>query len=211
MTTLVLTTGGDAFDAVLTGWDAVVVRAPTLEDAGPDWAWAPALQAWREQVAAGPPVDAVVVAMWLDATADTQLVEEPIERWTARLEVPLALWTMALGAAVRRCRDGGTVLAVVDRPAPLDGAGWAPEAAVADGVAALVRSLARAHGPRDVRVNAVTTPARVTSGPVVAPAPPLAGFPGSGRDDVAVAMRMLLSGAPGLTGQILHADYGRSW
>ena len=80
-------------------------------------------------------------------------------RWVARAELALARWVTAFGVAKLRCADGGVVVAVVDRPAPLDSAGWAPESGIADAVEALTRSLARSEGPRRVRVDAVTTPA----------------------------------------------------
>ena len=106
------------------------------------------------------------------------LVEIDLDAWVVRSELALARWVAALGVAKVRCADGGAIVAVVDRPAPLDCAGWAPESGIADAVEALIRSLARVEGPRGVRVNAVTTPARLTRRPVVDPPPPLAGFPG---------------------------------
>ena len=73
-------------------------------------------------------------------------------------------------------------------------------------------SLARSEGPRDLRVNAVTTPARLIHGAVPAPPPPLASFPGTVEREVAAAAQMLLSGGVlGVTGTVVHADSGRSW
>ena len=58
----------------------------------------------------------------------------------------------------------------------------------------------------------LTTPARLTTGEVVQPSPPLASFPGSLERDVVGAVRVLLSDeVAGLTGQVVHADAGRSW
>ena len=58
---------------------------------------------------------------------------------------------------------------VAEQPAPLDCAGRAAETGLADAVETLARSLARSEGPRGVRVNTVTTPARLTRPPVVLP------------------------------------------
>ena len=128
------------------------------------------------------------------------------------VEVALARWFAALGVAVRRCADGGAVVAVIERPPPLDAAGRGAASAVADAAEALVRSLARSDGPRRVRVNAVTTPTRLVAPPVIDPPPALPSFPGSVDVEVAGAVRLLLcpDGA-GITGTVVHADCGRSW
>ena len=182
---------------------------------GGDWlpvAEVDTLEHWRGDVAAGPPVDAVVVAVWPAEVASGSLTSLTDAEWMARAEDPLLRWPVALGAAVARCADGGTVVAVVERPAPLDAAGWAPESGVADAVEALVRSLARSEGPRGVRVNAVTTPARVAPASPVAPAPSLPTFPGSVDGEVVGAVRLLLGAdGSGVTGTVVHADCGRSW
>jgi NAD(P)-dependent dehydrogenase (short-subunit alcohol dehydrogenase family) len=171
------------------------------------------LEAWRDEIAAGPAADSVVVAVWAEQPEPGPLVDLTTDAWLARAEQPFVAWSLALGAAVARCADGGTIVAVVDRPAPLDCAGWSPESAIADAVEALVRSLARSEGPRGVHVHAVTTPARVPPPRVVAPPPPLDSYPGTVEGDVAGAVQLLLSGegTSGLTGTVLHADAGRSW
>jgi len=177
-----------------------------------DWSWSGPLESWRTSVETGPKAARVVVAPWADAPEQRPLVDLDLDAWLARSELALARWVAALGVAKVRCADAGVIVAVVDRPAPLDCAGWAPESGIADAVEALVRSLARSEGPRGVRVNAVTTPARLTRRPVVDPPPPLARFPGTIEHDVLGAVRLLLSpDAAGLTGTVLHADSGRSW
>ncbi len=131
--------------------------------------------------------------------------------WRHRFEAPYLLWNFALGAAGRRCADGGTVVAVAQSPAALDAPGHTPELAIADGVLALVRSIAAAEGPRGVRANLVTTPIDLIEGDLVAPAPPLAGFPGTIETHVAGAVRSFLgTNSAGLTGRVLSADGGRS-
>ena len=161
----------------------------------------------------------VVVAAWAPVRPVRAVVELDLDVWVDSVEAPVALWSAALGVAARQVADGGGVVAVVDRPSPLDCAGHGPEVAVADAVEAMVRSLGRSEGPRGVRVNLVTTPVRTApggasdpDGRVVAPPPPLDRYPGTIEDDVAGAVRMLLGpGAVGLTGTVLHADSGRSW
>ena len=109
-------------------------------------------------------------------------------------------------------KPGGAIVAVVERPPPLDAAGWGPASAVADAAENMVRSLARSEGGRGVRVNAVTTPVRLQHPPLVDPAPSLATFPGTVGREVVGAVRMLLGDdAAGVTGTVVHADCGRSW
>jgi NAD(P)-dependent dehydrogenase (short-subunit alcohol dehydrogenase family) len=100
---------------------------------------------------------------------------------------------------------------LVQTPAALDAAGWTLETSIADGVVALARSLAASEGARGVRVNAVTTPLGLIEPPVIAPAPPLASFPGRLDREIAGAVRLMLSAdAAGLTGRVVGADGGRS-
>lgn len=180
---------------------------------GADWHWAPALEQWRQQqCASSRRYRYIVVAPWPDAPISSPLLETDLERWNARCEAVLAVWFTALGCAQELCADNGSIVAVAETPASLDSAAWAPEVAVADAVVALVKSLARSEGERGVRVNAVTTPWRMTPSDCVAPVPPLATFPGSLEEEVAGAVRLLLNpDAQGLTGSVLRADCGRSW
>jgi NAD(P)-dependent dehydrogenase (short-subunit alcohol dehydrogenase family) len=166
---------------------------------------------WRTQAAAGEPRAQVIVAPWLVDARQSELMSlEPTE-WRQRFELPYLLWNFALGAASRRVTDGGAIVGVVQAPAALDAAGWTPELAISDGAFALIRSLAAAEGPRGVRSNLVTTPIGLIKGDLVAPPPPLAGFPGTIETHVAGAVRTFLStDAMGLTGRVLSADGGRS-
>jgi NAD(P)-dependent dehydrogenase (short-subunit alcohol dehydrogenase family) len=198
--------------AAVLGADVAAMPPVEAPADGLGWRWADELERWRADASDGPPVRRVVVAPWAPVSAPVALAGLDLAGWVDRAEVALARWVAAFGVARARCDDGGAVVAVVDRPAPLDCAGWAPETGVADAVEALTRSLARSEGPRGVRVNAVTTPARLTEPPVVDPAPSLATFPGSVLLEAAGAVRLLLEpDAIGLTGTVLHADCGRSW
>ncbi|HEV7720518.1 MAG TPA: hypothetical protein VGO60_04515 [Iamia sp.] len=214
MSVLLLGTEAPEVAVLVEALDADVLPLPTqfAEGGATDWPWADELERWRAAASDGPVVDAVVVAAWVRSPAGpVPLDGVGLDAWVARGELPLARWFAALGAAVRRCADGGAVVAVVERPAPLDCAGWAPETGVADAVEAMVRSLARSEGGRGVRVNAVTTPVRLVDGPVVDPQPPLSSFPGTVEVEVAGAIRMLLGDdAAGVTGTVLDAGCGRS-
>jgi NAD(P)-dependent dehydrogenase (short-subunit alcohol dehydrogenase family) len=191
--------------------DAPFVALPPASPTG-GWAWANELERWRETASAAPKADCIVVVAWArDLVVGPVAVVDSAD-WESRIEQPLARWMVALGCAVVRCRDGGSIVAVVEGPTPLECAGWAPETAVAEGVRALARSLALSEGARGVRVNTVSTPARFPFTEVVAPAPPLSTFPGRIEYEVAGAVRLLLNpDARGITGGILHADAGRAW
>lgn len=196
------------FAAVL---DAYLTALPDASDAG-DWAWADELETWRETASEGSPSGRIVVAVWPDSPSPGVALDLDMAEWEARAEQSLARWAVALGCAVLRCPDGGSIVAVVDGPPTLECAGWAPETAVAEGVRAMVRSLALSEGARGVRVNTVSTPARLPLGELLHPAPPLASFPGTLDREVAGAVRMLLSeDACGITGSIVFADAGRAW
>jgi NAD(P)-dependent dehydrogenase (short-subunit alcohol dehydrogenase family) len=195
--------------------DAELLALPAVlagsDDAG-SWEWAAELESWRDRESSGQTFDRIVVAVWADQlTAGPAIGLDPAG-WEARAEQPLTRWAVALGCAVSRCADGGSIVPVVDGPTTLECAGWAPETAVAEGVRALSRSLALSEGARGVRVNLVSTPARFPFGELMHPAPPLATFPGTLDREVAGAVRMLLSpDAVGVTGGIVHADAGRAW
>lgn len=184
---------------------ARLVPAPAFAD---EEGW----RAWRDALVSEPKASGVVVSLPAARQEPAAISTLALEGWMARGEAPLLGWMTALGGAAPLCADGGAIVAVVDGPPPLDSAGLAPEAAVAEGVVALVRSLALSEGRRGVRANTVTTPSRLLSGPPIAPDPPLAGFPGTIEEDVLAAVRLLLSAdAAYLSGHCLPADRGRSW
>jgi NAD(P)-dependent dehydrogenase (short-subunit alcohol dehydrogenase family) len=191
--------------------DAELLALPAVSD-HEAWGWAAELEAWREGESGGPTADRIVVAVWSDQLVAGPAIGLDAHGWEARAEQPLARWAVALGCAVARCADGGSIVTVIDGPTALECSGWAPETAVAEGVRALSRSLALSEGARRVRVNTVSTPARFPFGELVHPAPPLSTFPGRLDHEVAGAVRMLLSpDAVGVTGGIIHADAGRAW
>jgi hypothetical protein len=211
VTTLLIGTDVPEVRLLAGALEAELVTIPAIGTV--DGAWpAAVLDAWRDEVASGPPAERIAVAAWTAVQTPAPLVEADASAFAARCELPFAAWFAALGAAVRRAADGGSVVAIVERPPPLDSAGWAPESGVSDAVEAFVRSLARSEGPRDLRINAVTTPARLIHGAVPSPPPPLASFPGTVEREVAAAAQMLLGGGVlGVTGTVVHADGGRSW
>lgn len=185
------------------------------DDPAPRWSWTSAdeLTRWRDETGTGTPAERVIVAAWPYGTPTAvPLLDTSDDAFAIRVDRPLAVWLAALGAAVRRCADGGAIAAVVERPPPLDAAGWAPESGVADAVEAWARSLARSEGTRGVRVNVVTTPGRLVAPEIVDPQPSLSTFPGSVDHEVVEAVRMLVGpGVAGVTGTVVHADCGRSW
>lgn len=170
-----------------------------------------AFEGWRTAVIGGEPRRQIVVSVWLEDAVQAELIGIAPAAWRRRFEMPYLLWNFALGAAGRRCADGGAIVAVVQAPAALESPGFTPELAIADGVFALVRSVAAAEGPRGVRANLVTTPIGLVDSEIIAPPPPLPGFPGTIEGHVAGAVRTFLSAdAAGLTGRSLSADGGRS-
>lgn len=199
--------GGDNADArgLCAALEARYIASP---DAGDDQAWVQ----WRENLKAETAASKIVVALLPDLADPAPLKDLDAAQWLERGETPLLRWMEALAAAAPLCADNGALVAVVDSAPPLDSADLAPEAGVAEGVEALMRSLSLSEGKRGVRANAVVTPARIVTKPIVAPAPPLNGFPGALLDDVVRIVRLLLSDdAKYLSGHTLPADRGRSW
>jgi len=189
-------------------WTATAPAFPPTADWA--WTWRPPLDRWRAEVVAGPPADGVVVCTWPPAVTTAPMVDLGPEEWRERVEWPLALWFTALVAAAERCAEGGSIVAVVEQPSAVDAAGQAAVVAVADGMVALVRSLAASEGPRRVRVNAVTTELFTVPEVLTGAPPPLASFPGRVDVEVAGAVRMLLSpDSVGVTGTVVRAAGGR--
>lgn len=198
-----------------------VTSPPAIPDPvpGPDpgtggwgWTWSPAFAAWGESLRSGPPADSVVVCTWDELSMAEPLVEQGAEAWVRHTEAPLALWFTAIVAAAERCRDGGSVVVVVELPGALDVEGRADLVAVGEGVTALARSAALVQGERGVRVNVVAT--ELVTAPATLPgmAPALPTFPGRVALEVAGAVRMLTSSdAAGVTGTVVRADCGRDW
>ena len=192
--------------------DGDLLVQPNIGAASIDWQWADALETWRTLANDGPKADHTVVALFPEVRDATTLDRIDLDGWVERCEVSLARWIASLGVAQRRCADGGSIIAIIDRATPLDAAGRSAETSVSDAVEALVRSLARSEGARGIRVNLLTTPARLTRLPVVDPQPPLASFPGSIEEQIISTCRMLLSDdAAALTSTVIHVDGGRSW
>ena len=76
-------------------------------------------EAWRTEAAGGPKREHVVVCVWPDPVPNAPLLEVDADAWRQRFEAPYLLWNFALGAASRRCGDGGAIVAVVQAPEPL--------------------------------------------------------------------------------------------
>jgi len=159
-------------------------------------------EAWRAEASQGAARERIVVAPWLEAATRAELMSIDATHWRQRFELPYLLWNFALGAASRRCADGGAIVAVAQMPPALDTAGWTPECAIADGVLALVRSVSAAEAARGVRANLVTTSFGL-----------LEDKRGAGKIEgqVVGAIRTLLSpDAVGLNGRVLSTDGSRS-
>ncbi len=152
---------------------------------------------WRTDLMAGPMVESVLVVVWPDSPGPSPLVDLELEGWIGSMEAQFALWFAALAAGAERCADGGQLVAVVDRTDPKDAAGWGAVTAVADAVENMARSLARIHEQRGVRVNLVTSSARLT------------GPPGGTMDEVVGAVAMLLATrGGGVNATVIHLGGG---
>jgi NAD(P)-dependent dehydrogenase (short-subunit alcohol dehydrogenase family) len=206
--------GTGSSTAVLLARALGVEAAMTCPEAPPaeEWPWefATAIEGWTQEIAGGPAADGVVVCTLADPAPAVPLVDLNPVQWRRQVEWPTALWFSTLVAAAGRCRDGGSLVVVVDRPASLDAVGHSAAVTVAEGVMNVVRSLAAREGGRAVRVNAVVTALHTDVDGLLGSPPPLATFPGRIDVEVAGAVRLLLSGdASGVTGTALAATAGR--
>jgi NAD(P)-dependent dehydrogenase (short-subunit alcohol dehydrogenase family) len=192
---------------------AELVSPPPL--AAPDgWAWTfgDDVERFAASLADGPPVDQVIVCTWAEHYGPKPLVDVDPAEWMTEVERTLALWYSVLTRVVERVADGGAMAVVVERPAAIDCAGYAGTTAVAEGLVALTRSCALVHGARGVRVNAIGTEVSTAPEVLLGLAPALPSFPGTISDQVAGAVRMVLSpDASGVSGTLVRADAGRSW
>jgi NAD(P)-dependent dehydrogenase (short-subunit alcohol dehydrogenase family) len=158
----------------------------------PAWSQAHLIEAWRDEQRTARPEENLVVAVWPDGSTGSPLVDLDLGAWTAGMETPFALWFAALTAASDRCVDGGRVVAVTERPEGKRSAGWSLQSAVADAVEVMVRSLALVHRPRGVRLDVVSTSARLEGRSSVAA-------------DVVGALSMVLTGdSSGLDTMVLR-------
>jgi hypothetical protein len=207
-----LDTGATRELAGALGAALVVAPGPPAGDGGFGWGFADAVAAWAAELRSGPPVQAVVVCTWSPPTPSRTLADTDADGWVAGVEWPLALWFSAVQAAAARCADGGAIVVVAERPAPIDSHGRAATTAVAEALGALVRSVALIHGERGVRANVVATEVATAPEVLLGLAPALPSFPGTVGDEVAGAVRMLLGvDAAGVSGTVVRADCGRSW
>jgi hypothetical protein len=191
-----------------------LLRAPSLPPSGDGFGWGfvDELATWAAALRDGPPVPSVVVCTWMPSTPARALVDVDAGGWMDGVEWPMALWFSAIQAAADRCADGGSIVVVVERPAPIDSHGRATTTALAESLSALVRSVALIHGPRGVRANVVATEVDTAPEVLLGLSPALATFPGAPAREVAGAVRMLLGAdAAGVTGTVVRADCGRSW
>ncbi len=130
------------------------------------WSQGAQVEAWRDRERSGPGVSAAVVAVWPVVRGPVSVLDLDLDAWTARLETGFALWFAALSVACERCREGGQVVAVTDRPEAKASAGWALESALADAVEVMAKSLVQVQRARGVRINVVSTSGRLADAPL---------------------------------------------
>ncbi len=162
-----------------------------------DWSDGPLLETWRDRELAGPRVSSSVVAVWTEPPVPTSVGGLELDGWTAGMETGFALWFAALSVACSRCEEGGQVVAVTERPEPKASAGWALPSAVADAVEVMAKSLGQVERSRGVRVNVVSTSARLGTDP------------SSPWDGLLEAVGMLLTGGgPAVDGAVIRVRCG---
>ncbi len=129
------------------------------------WSQGAQVEEWRDRQRRGPEVAAAVVAVWPEVPGPVSVLDLDLDAWTARWETGFALWFAALSVACERCRQGGQVVAVTDRPEAKSSAGCALDSALADAVEVMAKSLVQVQRPRGVRVNVVSTSMRLAEAP----------------------------------------------
>jgi hypothetical protein len=157
--------------------------------------------------------DQLVVCTWSPPRPPLPLEDTSEPVWFD-VEAQLATWFWAIRWVTARCADGAAVVVVIERPAALDCCGRSAEVVIGEGLIALTRSAAHDAGPRGVRINAVLS--EISTAPprddLLGLPPMLASFPGDPDNEIAGAVRMLLSSdAAGISGTAIRADGGRSW
>jgi NAD(P)-dependent dehydrogenase (short-subunit alcohol dehydrogenase family) len=188
--------------------------APPPLPRSPSWQWtfSDAVEQFGETLAAGPEVQYVVICTWAERYDERAVIDLSGEQWLHDVERPLALWFRVLTTVAERCARDGAIVVVVERPAPIDSSGHGGTVAIAEGIVALTRSVALIHGARGVRANVVGTEIATAPELLLGLAPPLPSFPGTIDQQVAGAVRLLLSpDASGITGTLVRADSGRAW
>lgn len=179
---------------------------------GSDSAWSSRVTAWGHDLRRGRRARHVAVCTWRPDSEPEDLADQSIERWNAGVEAELGLWFAATVSAAHRCVDGGVLVIVAERPAPLDSSGHAATVAVAEGLSTLGRSLGICEGDRGVRVVTIFTAVATAPTTLLGLSPLLGTFPGRVESEVAGAVRAVWSDdAVGITGSVVRADCGRSW
>lgn len=161
----------------------------------PWWSQGARVEEWRDRERLGSGVSAAVVAVWPEAPGPVSVLDLDLDAWTSRLETGFALWFAALSVACERCREGGQVVAVTDRPEAKASAGWALESALADAVEVMAKSLVQVQRGRGVRINVVSTSVR------------LAETPPSSWQELRGAVGMLLAtDGPGVNAAVIRVE-----
>jgi hypothetical protein len=176
------------------GLGAVLHELPSVVF-DPPWSEAAQVEVWRDRERAGPGVPAAVVAVWSESPRPASVLDLDLDAWSARMETGFALWFAALSAACDRCRAGGQVVAVTDRPEAKASAGWALESAVADAVEVMAKSLVQGQRARGVRVNVVSTSARLREA-----------SPSSWTEVVGAVGMLLATDGPGVNAAVIRVE-----